>query len=115
MKVKDLGKAIAEFELNNIPKFIKAVGTLLISLILGALYLVARLVTKYWYAWILLIIWAMFEERLVIWKNPDHYSWYTHIGPISIGEGGFIITGFVIAGYVIARKIVKKLAPIFGK
>jgi len=114
VKVKDVGQAIADFDLNNIPKFIKAIGALIFSLTLWTVYLIAKLVTKYWYVCILLVVWSMFEEKVVIWNDPEYYSWYTHIGPISIGEGGFVITGLVIAGFVIARKIVKKLDPVFG-
>lgn len=66
MKVKDIGKAIGEFELNNIPKLIKAMfnkiifllEVILVLIISGFLYLDSKLIMKYWYIPIIFFILA---------------------------------------------------------
>lgn len=113
MKVKDLGKAIAEFELNNIPKLIKAFSVLLIILSLKIVYLAAKLATKYWYGFTLLAIIVMIDEGVVVWNEPT-YHWYTNIGPIGISNEGFIVFGFIAFGYLMAKKAIKKLDYIFN-
>jgi hypothetical protein len=115
MKVKELSKAIGDFELNNIPRFFKASCLFMIHLLLGGLYFVSTLVIKYWYIYTVGILWALFESRSVIWKDPEYYSWYTHIGPISIGDEGMAGVGVGIVGMVIAYKIVKKLGPLYKR
>lgn len=112
MKIKDVGKAIGELELNNFPKLIKAIGALIISLILRSLYLVAKSTLKLWYVCISIVIWAMLEGRAIVWNDPEIYDWgmYTHIGPISISDDGFIIMVCIIAWYVFAYKLVNKLS-----
>lgn len=113
MKVKELGKAIAEFELNNIPKLIKSFSVLLITLSVNIVYLAAKLATKYWYVFTLIAVVAMLDEGVIVWNEPT-YHWYTNIGPIGISNQGFIVFGFIVVGYFLARKTLKKLDSIFN-
>ena len=105
MKVKDIGKAIGEFELNNIPKLIKTIA-------LSMLYWFASLIIKYWYIYFALFTWLFINSsKLMAWEKYN--SSYINIGSIGISEEGFYTIGLVIGGYIIARKIAKTLALAF--
>ncbi|CAM2895528.1 MULTISPECIES: hypothetical protein [Shewanella] len=112
MKVKDIGKAIGEFELNNIPKLISYIFKIITLLTLRLMYFLTNLIKKYWYIYFAVFTWLFTRSsKLMVW-DKDHSS-YNNIGPISISEEGFYTIGMVIGGYIVAHKIANKLAPIF--
>ncbi|TVO85645.1 hypothetical protein AYI76_06205 [Shewanella algae] len=112
MKVKDVGKAIGEFELNNIPKLISYIFKIITLLTLRLMYFLTNLIKKHWYIYFAVFTWLFTRSsKLMVW-DKDHSS-YNNIGPISISEEGFYTIWMVIGGYIVAHKIANKLAPIF--
>lgn len=116
MKVKELGKAIAEFELNNIPAFIKGLAGLILFLILWGVYLVAKLLTKFWYVPIPLILGVMHAEHMVYFGYVERAERldesFLDMGLIGIDFEGIGALVLYFFSYVILVKLVKFLSPL---
>ena len=115
MRIRDIGKAIGDFDLNNIPKLIAA----LIALTAWGVYLVAKLVIKLWYVYfgILLTVYyrgyveiAPFDE-IDVGYYTEHY--YHVFWEIYIYKDTVIMPIIGTAIYFIIRYIVRKTAHFF--
>ena len=115
MKIKDLGRAILDFELNTIPQFL----ILAISLIVGLLFRVLRwVVSTYKSMWHLIIIGCFI--LFFVGLEKDCTNWCYSL--IDLNYQGYAIEkGYLfsiialIVGIVVSFKLDKKLSEISEK
>lgn len=112
MKIRDLGKAILDFELNTIPKLLGLILAVLVGLLVGILHWVVNLYKSLW--WLILIICgAMFFFNLE--KDCENYCSSLIALPYNgyaIHSDFFVTILFLLVGVIASFKLEKKLAEI---
>ena len=115
MKVRELGKAILEFELNDIPMIIKKIIGLLVAFSLWLMHFISSLVIKYWYCFIAFFIFIMVSGKQIYWR--DEYTKYStdyiSFGDLIFEYTSFYIMTFAALLYFLFRKIKNKLDHLF--
>lgn len=112
MNIRDLGKAIGDFELNNIPKFIVAI----IALAVWGVYLAAKLVVKLWYVYFGLLLAIYYGSGgIEIGMVDEDYAeyYYQFLGVINISKEVLIMPIVGTAIFFTIRHIVRKTAHFF--
>lgn len=115
MKIKDLGRAILDFELNTIPQFL----ILAISLIVGLLFKVLRwVVSTYKSMWHFILIGCLI--LFFVGLEKDCTRWCSHL--IDLNYQGYAIREqylfsiiALIVGIVVSFKLDKKMNEISNK
>ena len=114
MRIRDIGKAIGDFELNNIPKFIAAI----IGLAVWGVYLVAKLLVKFWYVYFGILLTIYYSGSVAIGPFDESDMWYYSkyyyqiFGEIHIYKDTLIMPVIGTAIYFMVRHIVRKTAHL---
>lgn len=115
MKIRDLGKAILDFELSTIPKVISIGASLFLALLFGVFHWVVNVYKSLW--WVILIgCFIMFFVGLE--KDCTGYCWGLidlHYQGYSIEEEYFYSIIALIVGIAVSFKLDKKLTEISSK
>ena len=115
MKVRDIGKAILDFELNTIPKVIAIGASLFLALLFGVLCWV---VSVYKLLWVVILIGCFIMLFVGLEKDCSSYCWGLidlNYQGYSIGEGYFYTIIGLLVGIAVSFKLDKKLTEVRSK
>ncbi len=115
MKIRDIGKAILDFELNTVPKVIAISASLFLAILFGILRWVVSVYKSLW-AVILIGCFIIFFAGLE--KDCSSYCWGLidlHYQGYSIEEEFFYTIITLLVGIAVSFKLDKKLTEVSSK